>query len=282
MTLKGEGVQTRVVWGHNPCYNKNPNSSTSYQQHCRYFITKKGDLTCPQTKFREHLVAQLTKWHEEGNCLIVCLNANEHIYKKSIGKALTDIDGLAMREVVGGFTRQPVGPTYFRGSKPINGVWATSDISICNAAIMPASYGIGDHRLFVINFSVADMIGISHQKVACPMSQQLNTKIPWVAAAYAKILEGKELSRRLIECMGAVHRKCKSRALARQRLNKLDKELGQYMRYDEKKCCKIKSGWIPFSPEAPLWIRWTQVYRSLLRLHAGGIKNQCNLKQVAR
>ncbi len=260
MTLKGEGVQTRVVCGYNPCYNKNPSSSTSYQQHRRYFITKKGDLTCPQTKFREDFVAQLTKWRVEGNHLIVCLDANKHIYKKSIGKALTDIDGLAMREVVGDFTRQPFVPTYIRGSKPIDGVWATSKISVCNAAITPAGYGIGNHRLFVIDFSTADMIGISRQKVARLTSRQLNTKIPRVAAAYARILEGKVLSHRLIERMDAVHRKSKSRALARRCLNKLDKELGQYMHYAEKKCCKIKSGWIPFSPEASLWICWRRVH----------------------
>ncbi len=122
-----------------------------------------------------------------------------------------------------------------------------------------ASDGIGDHHLFVINFFAADMIGISRQKVAHPTSQRLNTKIPRVAAAYVRILEGKVLSHRLIKCMGAVHWKSKSRALARRRLNKLDKELGQYMRYAEKKCHKIKSGWIPFSPEASLWICWMQV-----------------------
>jgi hypothetical protein len=161
-------------------------------------------------------------------------------------------------------------------------VWATSDILVCNAAIMPAGYGIGDHRLFVINFFAADMIGISHQKVARSTSRQLNTKISRVAAAYARILEGKVLSHQLIELMGAAHQKSKSRALARRHLNKLDKELGQYMRYVEKKCCKINSGWIPFSLGAPLWIRWMKVYRSLLRLHAGRIKNQGNLKQAVR
>jgi hypothetical protein len=282
MTLKGEGVQARVVCSYNPCYNKNPNSSTLYQQHRRYFITKMGNLTCPRTKFREDLLAQLTKWHEEGDHLIVCLDANKHIYKKSIGKTLTDIDGLAMREVVGDFTCQPVGLTYFIESKPINGVWATPDILVCNVAIMPAGYGIGNHCLFVINFSEANMIGISCQKVARPTSRGLNTKIPRVAAAYARILEGKVLRHQLIERMGAAHWKSKSRALARRRLNMLDKELGQYMHYAEKKCCKIKSGWIPFSPEASLWIHWTQVYRSHLRLHSGRIKNQGNLKQAAR
>jgi hypothetical protein len=107
---------------------------------------------------------------------------------------------------------------------------------------MAAGYGIGEHCLFVIDISAADMMGISHQKVAYPVSRRLNTKIPWVAAAYARILEGKVLSHQLIERMGAVHWKSKSRALARRHLNKLDKELGQYMHYAEKKYCKIKSG----------------------------------------
>ena len=64
-----------------------------------------------------------------------------------------------------------------------------------------ASDGIGDHHLFVIDFPVADMIGIYCQKVASPMSRQLNTKIIRVAADYARILEGKVLSHQLIKPM---------------------------------------------------------------------------------
>jgi hypothetical protein len=37
----------------------------------------------------------------KGNCLIVCLDANEDINKKSLGKSLINIDGLSMKEVVG-------------------------------------------------------------------------------------------------------------------------------------------------------------------------------------
>ena len=157
------------VCGYNPCYNTKQESSTSYQQHRRYFITKKGNLTCPRTKFREDLVSQLKMWQEDGDRLIICLGANKRVYKMSIGRTLTDIKGLAMREVIGAFTNQPVGPTFFRGSKPINGVWATLDISVCNAAIMPAGYGIGDHHLFVINFTESDVIGISRQRSSGPL-----------------------------------------------------------------------------------------------------------------
>jgi hypothetical protein len=53
------------------------------------------------------------------------------------------------------------------------------------------------------------------------------------------------------------------------------------MRHAETKCQKIKSGRIPFSPEASLWICRTQVYWSLLKYHTSRICNQRNLKRVA-
>ncbi len=281
MTLQRDGVRTRVVCGYNPCYNKNPNSSTTYQQHRQFFITQRKDLTCPRTKFREDLVTQLTRWRKDGDQLIVCLDANKHIYKKSIGKALTDIKGLAMKEVVGEFTRTPIGSTFFRGSKPIDGVRATFDILVCNTAIMPAGYGIGNHRLFVINFSMMDIIGKSPPRIVRPASRRLNTKIPRVAAEYAQILKKKILKHRLIERTGAAHTSSKSRRKVVKRLNRPNDEFGQYMRHAEKKCRKIKSGRIPFSPEASLWIRRTQVYWSLLKYHAGRIRNRGNLKRMA-
>ncbi len=54
------------------------------------------------------------------------------------------------------------------------------------------------------------------------------------------------------------------------------------MKHTEKKCCRLKSGCIPFSPELSLWIRQSQVYRLLLRWHAGKIHNCGNLWRTAR
>jgi hypothetical protein len=41
MTLKGEGIQTRIVCRYNPCGKTKFNSGTSYQQQWRYFVTQK-------------------------------------------------------------------------------------------------------------------------------------------------------------------------------------------------------------------------------------------------
>jgi hypothetical protein len=54
------------------------------------------------------------------------------------------------------------------------------------------------------------------------------------------------------------------------------------MKHAEKKCCRLKSGQIPSSPEALLWICQCQVYRSLLRWHNGKLQNYGNLCRTAR
>ncbi len=72
-----------------------------------------------------------------------------------------------------------------------------------------------------------------------------------------------------------------SREQATLRINKIDKEFDECMRNAEGKCWQIKSGRIPFSPEAALLLKRTQVYQSLLKYQDGRIKNRGNLKQAA-
>ncbi len=88
------------------------------------------------------------------------------ISTKSLEKSLTDIDGLAMKEVVGEFTRTPVGTTFFQGSKPIDGVWETADITMCTASIMSVGYSIGDHRLLSLTLPLATLLGIRLQRLS--------------------------------------------------------------------------------------------------------------------
>ena len=88
----------------------------------------------------------------------MCMDANENTYRGSIGTALTDKEGLAMKEVVWEYTHQDLGAIYFRGREPFDGIWATLDVEIANACVMPAGYGIGDHRMFIIDIVTSSMI----------------------------------------------------------------------------------------------------------------------------
>jgi hypothetical protein len=81
MTVQGDGARMRIVCGYNPCSNSKLNSSTTYQQHRRYFVTQQKDPSCPRVRFRQDLVKVLTKWREKGDRLIISMDANEDIYK---------------------------------------------------------------------------------------------------------------------------------------------------------------------------------------------------------
>jgi hypothetical protein len=151
------------------------------------------------------------KWCEEGDRLVVCLDANEDIYKKSLGKSLTRSNVLRMSEVVGNFTGTKIGPTFFRGSKPIDGIWATPDIVIAHACIMPAGFGVGDHCLFVMDFQEESLVGKAPLRIKRFTSRHLNTKVSSGATQkYLKRLEENLSHHCLIERLGQLHTTCQS------------------------------------------------------------------------
>ena len=190
MVLEGEdGIVTRIVCCYNPCYNAKKGSRTTYQQQRRYFIRVEKDRTCPRKRFRDDLAKQLAKWREQGERLIVCMDANENIYTKRIGKTLTDAEGLDMEEVVGAFTGKQLGATFFRGSTPIDGIWATKDVEVVSACVMPCGYGVGDHRLFVVDFRTSSLIGAAPPRVIRSAARRLNTAIHRTEARYNDNLE---------------------------------------------------------------------------------------------
>jgi hypothetical protein len=186
-----------------------------------------------------------------------------------------------MKEVVGEFTGRQLGATFFMGSEPIDAIWATRDLKVGHACIMPVGYRVGDHHLFVVDISTASMTGTCPPKIICPALRRLNTKIPECALRFNRTLCKNILHHQLLERMIRMAESDSSKEAIWQSLINLTGEGEQYMQHAKKKCRRIKLGRIPFSPEASLWIRQCQVYRSLLRWHARKIRNRGNLKHTA-
>jgi hypothetical protein len=195
----GDGVVTRVICRYSPCSNKKKDSGTVYQQHRRHLINKLNVLTCPREWFCKDLLQQMNQWRAAGKRLVLCLDANENIYRAKLGWQLTDLHGLGMKEVVGEFLVRQLGATFFRGSEPINAIWATSNLEVAHGCIMPVGYGVGDHHLFVVDFSTASMIGMCPPKIIRPALRRLNTKIPGCALQYNQALQKNILRCQLLE-----------------------------------------------------------------------------------
>ncbi len=78
MAFKGLGGHwTQIFSAYNPCYNAKQDNGTSYQQNHCYFIRHHQDFTCPCAHLQYDLISQLTKWRQQGEHFILCMDANE-------------------------------------------------------------------------------------------------------------------------------------------------------------------------------------------------------------
>ena len=147
---------------------------------------------------------------------------------------------------------------------------------------MRAGYGIGDHRLFMLDFLTSPLIGHQPPKIVRAAARRLNTAIPCAKRNYINRMEELITKHKIVEIVGQAYDTSTLKETLKIKLDKIDDEQKDYMLHAEKKCCRIKSGRIPFSPDSSKWIRRAQVYRSILRFHAGKIRNRSTLKQAAK
>ncbi len=117
------------------------------------------------------------------------MDHNEHTYNGPLGRVLADTEGLGLQEAVLCHTGKRTGATFFQGSKPIDGLWVTSDLDIANICVMPFGYGIGDHRMFVLDITMESLVGKNPTKVVRLASGRLNSKLPRCSKACNKSLE---------------------------------------------------------------------------------------------
>ena len=141
---------------------------------------------------------------------------------------------------------------------------------------------MGDHRLFVIDFLTSSLVGNAPPRIVRAQARRLNTNIPRATEKYVEKFEFSLIKHNIIQRLGEAHESSRHKEVVKERVDTIDIETKQYMTNAEKKCRRIKSGRIPFSPESSVWIRRRQVYRSIMRYHAGQIRNRGNLKRAAR
>jgi hypothetical protein len=115
------------------------------------------------------------------------MDHNEHVIQGNLGKALADRDGLDLWEADLQHTGDSPGATFFRGSKPIDGIWISSDIDISNVCVIPFGYDVGDHCAFILDIPIESLVGINPVKIGRPASRQLNSKLPGCSKAYITV-----------------------------------------------------------------------------------------------
>ena len=133
----------------------------------------------------------------------------------------------------------------------------------------------------MLDFLTSSLIGHDPPKTVRAAARRLNTNIPSGELYYINRLEELITKHKIVERVGQPHENSTSKASLKIKLDKIDEEQKDYMLHAEKKCRRINSSRIPFSPDSSKWIRKVQVYISILRFHAKKIRNKSNLKRGA-
>ncbi len=235
-----DGHCTRVIVVYNMWKNNKKDSQTTYQQQHQYFITKHHDLTYPNKLFRVHLLDQLAKWRTAGDRIILFLDHIKHMYNGPLGWALANTSGLALQEAVLQHTGKRTGATFFQESKPIDGLWVSSNVKIVNACIMPFGYGVRDYCMFMLDITLESLIGKRPTKIVHPALQRLNSNIPHCAAAYNKSLEENIARHRLIKKLHEVHTSNLGQQEKTKRVCAINRVGKEFMKHTKKVRRKIK------------------------------------------
>ena len=240
MTLqRGDGIVTRIVCGYNSCNSGTKATCSSYQQQRRHFITRKRDRTSPRTRFKTDLITQLKEWRRKGNRLIVCMGVNKDIYRKIIGKSLTDSEDLQMVEAVGNYTGLKIKATFFRGSKPIDDVWTTPDVAVTGGCVMSDGYGVGDHCLCVVDILTLSLIGHNPPKIFKAAERRLNTTMPKAETNHLKKIESLVVKHCIVERLIRANSTSKSKEFLKIKLDAIYNEQKECMLNTKKQCRKI-------------------------------------------
>jgi hypothetical protein len=152
------------------------------EQHKQYFEAR-GNLRSARSIFFEQLIAQLVVWKATDADIILLGDFNENVYTGRIAKSLEQAD-LNFSEKCLGCTGMHIPLTFRDGIMPINAVYATAGIECVNAYILPHKGGIGDHRCFIIDFSLLSVIGMRFQNNVQCTARRPHCKLMQLVQAY--------------------------------------------------------------------------------------------------
>jgi hypothetical protein len=279
----GNGTPTtRLLCGYLPCKpGRSSRGRTVWEQHKRFFESR-GDFRYPSTIFVEDITNEIVKWRLAGEEVVLAIDANQDVYGGKLALALRDSCQMAclLEPILG----ERVPNSHFRGTTAISTVFGTPGLVSNNAMCFPHWYGVGDHRVFVLELSAASLFGGEYPTIATPMARQLNCKITRIRDQYcfhlSKLAQRHQMEKKLQKLTAA------SLVLSTRQLqpyhNRWDNEWGDFMTSAETKCCKFRSCALEFSPTVGQWLKRRTILKWLLKWHDGRVPDTRNLARAAR
>ena len=288
MRVEGRTIATRIICAYQPCITRKRSMSSTIAQQRRYWQLH-GIRVCPRVKFREDLFDLLKQWRENGDKLILLMDANENLESGPIERMLKHPD-LNMEDIISKRSNTDGPATFIRGQRQIDGAWATKDIKISAAGFLPFNFGAGDHRAIFVDIPLSSFIGTELHTIARPTARRLICNQEHIYNKYCDLLENYLVQHRVQEKLDLLAQKQHlTKTIRTAVLESIDLVIGEGMRMAEKRCRKLRMGAVPYSPElakAGIQIKlWSLVVRhkrgkNINTRYIRRIAKQCELRSV--
>ena len=131
------------------------------------YIWRKGLRTNPKTMFRDDLLGALQIWRNNGERVILMMDANEHVSDGKMCSQLRQSD-IDMHPAVDSTTSGTSPKTWFRGKEAIDDIWFSSDLEVIAASYLPFHGDIGDHRPVIADATIQSILGTNLPQIIPP------------------------------------------------------------------------------------------------------------------
>eukprot|EP00956_Cyclotella_meneghiniana_P028831 scaffold68204_cov23-Cyclotella_meneghiniana.AAC.3 len=126
------------------------------QQQCFYHA--RGEFRNPDEILIDDLLALFKGWREAGSEVILALDANQDMYDGILATRLSECP-YNMCCLLEQATGAKVPNSHFRGRRPITTIFGSNGLTVGDGMVYPHWYGVGDHRVFVVEVSAASLFG---------------------------------------------------------------------------------------------------------------------------
>jgi hypothetical protein len=183
-------------------------------------------------------------------------NFNEDVYNGILSTQLA-MEPLCLHELCKQTTGQLLPPTHNQGSIPIDAIFGTVGVESTAATLLLFGAGVGDHQVFLIDLSLQSLIGDTFPRVLPAPGRLLNCDSDRIQCKYNQVLN--QLANRHLLFHKLLQMDCDLDSLSEAQflviINKVDKELKDFMKAAKKDCHKYIGGHIEWCPKTGVWMK---------------------------
>lgn len=284
ITLRGKKDQyTTIFLVYRPSrYQETHMRQVSYSAKRRKVMS--NEIT-PEDLWYCDLGAAIEEKLSVGHEIIIAGDFNDDL-SDADGKTRQFMENLGLCELlIEAYGRGPA--THIRGSKTIDGVFASNGIHMNQGKYVSFEKSPGDHRWLVIDISEASLIGKSRLDRAPPILRKATSKIPSVKEKFHSLVEQQvvrhQLHRKLQHLFNIAKMGYHFTRKDEEDYERIENIMQRIIRRADRKCRKVRRGIIPYSTYQKKLMGAILIMKQIkLRILLKGKADRPRMRQIKR